>query len=720
MKLIKRLLQIFVIGAISVVLLSGGAALVSTSVAWRLKLLKIKLSGEIPEIPFPLLLRWIRPDSPINLHHLAEVPNVNASITNLFANRESAAAGARSFGRICAECHGDDARGRAGPRTGPNLLAAIGNMTDWKFFSTVKWGRPKTIMMAQPLSDLEIWQICAFLRQSALDAAVGKKDSDAGFSSFQPVSPDMLRSAGQTGEWLTYAGNYAGYRHAIQNRITRHNIQRVRLAWAAQLPSDGGFNESSPIVVGGRMFVTEPPEGVTALNAKTGAVLWEFHRPVPPNIPLCCGLPNKGVAVLGKTVYVETFDAHLLALDAATGAKIWDVEVADWRQGYSMTGAPLAIDDCIVVGVAGGDFGIRGFLSAYLASDGTQQWKFYTVPGPGQPGNETWASDTWQHGGVATWGTGSYDSALRLVYWGTGNPDPVYNSKTRPGNNLYSDSVVALDALTGELRWYYQFTPADDHGWDSTQQPVLADIKWQGQTTPALFLANRNAFFYALDRRTGRFLFAKPFAKQTWASGFTVDGRAILLPGSHPSPAGTVIWPAAGGATNWWPPSFDPNRNLLFVPSADVADILFNIEPPKYHQGRSFLASGFVRAHNLPTTLAIRAIDVSTGQIRWDSTLDTGGAEVPGEMGGVLSTGGDLVFAGYEYEFVALDADTGARLWNTHLGGVIHAAPISYTLAGQQYIAIIGGRTLFVFALPPEDQGTGARVSHTKNKSGQR
>ncbi len=508
MKLVKRLLQIFVVGAISVVLLLGAAAFVSPSVAWRLVLLKVKLSGKIPEIPFRLLLEWARPGSPVNLHHLADVPNVNASITNLFTDGAAAAAGGKNFGRICSQCHGDDALGR----TGPNLLAAIGTMTDWRFFSTVKWGRPKTIMIAQPLTDVEIWQICAFLRKSAVEATVGKKDSEAKISSFQPISPEMLLSAGQTGEWLTYAGNYAGYRHGIQNQINRQNIQRVRLAWAAQLPSDGGFQESSPIVVGDRIFVTQPPEGVTALNAKTGAVLWEFHRPIPPNIPLCCGSPNKGVAVLGKNIYVATFDSHLLALDAATGTKVWDVEVADWHEGYTMTGAPLAIDDRIVIGVAGGDFGVRGFLAAYSASDGAQQWKFYTVPGPGQPGHETWPSEAWEHGGAATWTTGSYDPALGLVYWGTGNPDPVFNLKSRPGDNLYTDSVIALDVRTGELRWYYQFTPADDHGWDATQQPILSEIKWQGQTLPALFLANRNGFFYALDRKTGRFLFARPYA----------------------------------------------------------------------------------------------------------------------------------------------------------------------------------------------------------------
>lgn len=712
MRLIKRLLQVFAIGAIFVVVLSGAAAVVSPSVAWRIAVLEAKLTGKIPEIPFRLMIKWMRPGSPVNLHHLASVPNVNASITNLFTDRESAEAGARRFGRICSQCHGDDARGR----TGPNLLATVGTMPDWKFFSTVKWGRPKTIMTAQPLSDLEIWQVCAFLRQTALDAAVGKKDSDPQFSSYPPVSPDMLRSAGQAGDWLTYAGNYAGYRHAFQNQITRDNIQHVRLAWVAQLPSDGGFQESSPIVVGGRMFVTEPTEGVTALNAKTGAILWQFHRPVPPNIPLCCGLPNKGVAVLGKNVYVATFDSHLLALDAATGAKIWDVEVADWHQGYSMTAAPLAIDDRIVVGIAGGDFGIRGFVTAYAASDGAQLWKFDTVPGPGQPGHETWPADSWQHGGAATWNGGAYDPALGLIYWGTGNPDPVFNPSVRRGDNLYTCSMIALDVRTGQLRWYYQFTPADDHGWDSTQQPVLTDIKWQGQTIPAVVLANRNAFFYALDRRTGRFLFAKPYAKQTWASGFTEAGRPILQPGSHPTPTGAVVSPASNGATNWWAPSFDPKRNLLFVPAADTADIYFNIEGQDYREGRSFLASGFERTPNQPTTLAVRAVDVSTGQLRWNAKLETGGGEVPGEMGGVLSTGGDLVFAGHGDEFEAFDADTGAKLWNTPLGGVVHAAPISYTFADRQYIAIFAGRALFVFALPLEDQRTGTRLLPKRSK----
>jgi len=574
-------------------------------------------------------------------------------------------------------------------------------MSDWKFFSTVRWGRPGTNMVAQPLSEREIWEICAFLRTSALDAAVGNKNPNAGLAPYQPVSPDMLRSAGQTGDWLSYSGNFAGFRHAALSQITRLNVQQLRLAWAAQLPSDGGFQESSPIVVDGRMFVTEPPEGVTALDARTGALLWQFHRALPPsNIPNCCGAPNKGVAVLGKNVYVGTFDGHLLALDAASGAKVWDVVVADWHQGYTITGAPFAFDDRIVMGIAGGDFGVRGFLAAYSAIDGTQQWKFYTIPGPGQPGHETWTEDTWEHGGASTWVTGAYDPALGLIYWGTGNPDPVFYPKSRPGTNLYTCSLIALDARTGALRWYFQFTPSDDHGWDSTQQPVLTDINWQGQSTPALLLANRNGFFYALDRRTGRFLYGRPFAKQTWAAGLGEDGHPIELPSGHASTTGNVVSPASNGATSWWLPSFDPDRHLMFVPSVDSSDTYFNIETQNYFQGRPFLASGFVRAHNVPTTLAVRAIDASSGQIRWDSTLEVGGADVPGEMGGVLSTGGDLVFAGHSSEFDAFDADTGTALWRTPLGGVVHAAPISYAIDNQQYIAILAGRTLFVFNLP--------------------
>ena len=560
-RMAKRLALLGAIVAVAAILLVTAAVYISPSVAWRVRLLREKLSGQIPEIALPQLLKWMRPNSPVNLHHLAYEPDVNVSVTNVVFDGEpsddreaDAVAGGRTFGRTCSSCHGDDARGR----TGPDLLAAIRTMSDWQFFSTVKWGRPKTIMVAQPLSDYDIWHICAFLRESALNSTLGTKDADlaGALPPYQSVSPQMLLSTSQTDNWLTYAGTYAGYRYGEETEITRQNISQLRLAWAAQLPSEGSFQENSPIVVGERMFVTEPGDGVTALDAKTGDILWQFHRALPTDIPPpCCGLPNKGVAVLGDNIYVATFDDHLLALDAATGAKVWDTQVTDYRQGYSMTGAPLAINDRIVVGVAGADLGVRGFLAAYSASDGKQLWRFNTVAGPGEPGSETWPGDTWQHGGGSTWATGSYDPALGLVYWGTGNAAPVFNAKKRDGNNLYTCSLIALDLQTGQLRWYYQFNPSDDHGWDATEQPVLADLSWQGQTIPALFFASRNGFFYVLNRKTGQFLFAKPFAKQTWNSGFTAEGRPILSSTSHPSATGTVISPASNGATNWWPPS---------------------------------------------------------------------------------------------------------------------------------------------------------------------
>lgn len=693
-----RTLIISVLGILAVTLVSVSAGLAPPGVAWRLKVLSAKLTGEIPEIPLLQLIRWMSPGSPVNLYHLSELPNVNTSITNAFDDRQSGRAGALIFARACAQCHGADAQGAIGP----NLLAAIGDLSDWKFLSTVKWGRPNTNMRPVPISELEIWQVEAYLRQTAVDAAVGKKTDS--LPAYQPVTPEMLREAGTTGDWLTYAGNYSGYRYTPEKQINRQNVQSLQLAWAAQLPSDGGPQESSPIVVGERIFVTEPPEGVTALDAKTGTVLWQFHRAIPPNIPLCCGSPNRGLAVLGRNLYVATFDSHLLSLDAANGVTVWDTKVADWHQSFTMTAAPLALDDRIIVGVGGGDFGVRGFLAAYSALDGSELWRFYTVPGPGEPGHETWGGgDAWTHGGAATWVTGAYDAALGLIYWGTGNPGPVFSKKVRPGTNLYSSSVVAVDARTGKLRWYYQFTPSDSHGWDSTEQPVLADIVWQGETVPALLMANRNAFFYALDRRTGRFLFARPFAKQTWASGFTEDGRPIVIPGTDPTQKGTEVSPPLFGATSWWPPAFDPSRRLLFIPSVDSVDTFFSDDNEKFHQGRSYLAGGYLRAHK-PTTLALRAVDVSNGALRWDSTIESGGGEVPGLMGGLLSTGGDLVFAGHEEEFDAYDADTGAVLWSTHLGGRVYAAPVSYRMGAQQYIGVFAGRALFMFTLPRGEQ----------------
>jgi alcohol dehydrogenase (cytochrome c) len=714
MKFLKRAA---VICAIALVLGSSLIAIsivASPEIAWRFTVLKEKLTGQIPEIPLALLIKWMRPGSPVYEGRLANSPNVNVSIVNLHDDAQSAASGAKVYGRTCIECHGDNATGR----TGPSLVAAVHNLTDWKFFSTVKWGRPKTIMMPQPLTELEIWQVYAFVKQTSMDVASAEKTSSPGPAPIHPVTPEMLVSADQSSEWLIYAGNYASHRHSAHSQITPQNVQNLRLAWAAQLNSTEPSLESTPIVSGGRMFVTQSPEGVTALDVRTGASLWEFHRPVPDNIPLCCGAQNRGIALLNDTVYVGTLDAHLIALDANTGKKRWDVTVGKWQDGYSMTGAPLAIEDRIVVGVGGGDFGIRGFVAAFSASDGALQWKFYTTPGKGEPGNETWVGDGWQHGGAATWSTGAYDPQLGLIYWGTGNPAPVYTTENRAAGSLFSCSVVAIEARTGKLRWYYQFTPADDHDWDATQQLILADIPWRGATQHVLFQANRNGFFYLLERQTGKYLDAKPFAKQTWASGFSPEGRAIVRQDSHPSRTGSVVWPAAGGATNWWPTSFDPHRKLLFVPSVDAASIYFHDQVPEFHVGKNYSGSSYQRTANVPVTIAIRAIDVSTGDLRWNLTLASGGENVRGEMGGMLSTDAGLVFGAYAGKFFALDSDTGKRIWDTPLGAIIHAPPITYLVDGVQYISLVAGRSVFTFTLPNAAHTPGQVALAAKPASG--
>jgi alcohol dehydrogenase (cytochrome c) len=707
----RRIAQFLVLPIVAITLAAFVGYFLSPPIAWRVRLFTEKLTGQIPQIPFPQLVKWSLPRSPVNLYWLSSMPNVNASITNPFDDRASGVRGERIFGQVCASCHGNN----AGGGVGPNLIAVIAGLSDWQFFSTVKWGRPGTLMRAQPLSDLEIWQIEAFMRQAALDAAIGKKYPGNSIAAYQPVTTEMLIASAQGGDWLTYSGDSAGTRHSPLTEITPANVGALRLAWVAQLPTDDR-GESTPIVVGPWMFVTEQPEGVTALDASTGNVLWQFHRTLPDGIPQCCGEPNRGVAAFGQDVYVETFDAHLIALSAATGAVLWDTTVADWHQGYSLTSAPLVADGRIVAGVAGGDMGVRGFISAYSASTGSPLWRFYTVPAPGQPGSNTWNGDSWKHGGAAAWFGGAYDPKLGLIYFGTGNPGPIFSYQQRLGDNLYSDSLVALDVRTGKLRWYYQFTPADAHGWDSTEQPILANINWRGQDTAALLLANRNGFFYALDRRTGHFLFAKAFAKQTWAAGFDAGGRPIRLPNSDPTPNGMVISPPASGATSWWSPSFDAALDLVFVPSVDSADLMFANKETEFNRGRLFLGSGYERAPDQPTTLALRAIDAATGQIRWNAIIDRGGGETPEEMGGVLSTAGGVLFAAHGSEFDAYDSATGTVLWRTPLGSAIRAAPIAYAIAGQQYVVLLAGRTLFAFSLPSgevfPERGSASKAKH--------
>jgi alcohol dehydrogenase (cytochrome c) len=412
-------------------------------------------------------------------------------------------------------------------------------------------------------------------------------------------------------------------------------------------------------------------------------------------------MPNRGVAVLGQTIFVATIDSYLVALDANTGKQRWIVKVADYHDGYTMTGAPLALKDRVVVGVAGGEFGIRGFLAAYDLAGGKPLWKFNTVPGPDEPGHETWTGDSWKTGGAPTWTTGAYDAQQDLLFWGTGNPSPEFQASVRSGDNLFSNSVIALDAKTGRLRWFYQFTPSDEHDWDANQQPILADIDWHGSKRAVVLWANRNAFFYALDRKTGEFLFAKPFVKQTWNEGFDAKGRPRASSSARPSAAGTLLWPAIMAATNWWPPSYDASRQLVYVPCSEAAGIYFQSEQIKYRKGERFEGSAAsYYSHNFPATAYVKAIDARSGEIRWQALLASGSENFVWTVGGVLSTQGGVVFAGYRDYFRAFDADTGKDLWKVNLGARVRGSPISFQLDGRQYIAVAAGHSMFAFSLP--------------------
>jgi alcohol dehydrogenase (cytochrome c) len=692
-RLLLTLLAVLIVLGVAAVEL---ARRISPEVAWRVAVVSAKLRGDVPDLRWSALLTWLRPGSPVYLAPVAENTNLHAAIQNILIQDPHVQRGRDLFLKTCGACHGSDGRGNSGP----SLIEAVSHKSDWNFLSTVKWGRAGTPMQAQPLDDLSIWEIHAYLRKAALGANATSATQSTGRAPVDVAGNRIVDADNTPDQWLTYAGNYGGHRHSRLAEITKATVKDLRIAWVAQLrPADREL-QVSPLVADGVMYVTESGESVVALDAAGGRALWTYRRQAPAGLSLCCGMPNRGVALLGKTVYFATIDAHLVALDADSGRPRWDVAVADYRDGYSMTSAPLALPDRVVVGVAGGEFGARGLLAAY-DPDGHLLWKFNTVPGPGEPGHDSWSGDSWRTGGAPTPTTGAYDAARDLVIWGTGNPSPVYRGTDRKGDNLYSNSVIALDAKRGTLKWYYQFTPHDEHDWDSNQQPVLADIRWNGAVRPVVLWANRNGFFYALDRTNGAFLFAKPFTKQTWNVGFDEKGRPRMANAARPSAEGTVVWPAVMAATNWWPPSYDATRNLVFVPSSDAAGTYFRGDAERHERGARF--EGGAATHyspNLPTAASVKAIDASTGATRWRAVLGADSDDFVWTVGGVLSTAGGVAFAGYREYFYALDSDTGKELWKINLGARVRGSPIAYALSGRQYIAVGAGRSLFTFALP--------------------
>jgi alcohol dehydrogenase (cytochrome c) len=547
-------------------------------------------------------------------------------------------------------------------------------------------------------------------RTRLLNAAIAIAGAFALTSNAHAVTyDDILNAESNPQNWLTYNGDYMSQRHSRLDQINRDNVGDLELKWLLQNQVFGAW-QSNPIIVDGIMYVTERPNDVMAVDAETGRVFWMYRHTPAPNTQVCCGANNRGVAVLGDKVFTGTLDGRLIALDRVTGKPVWNVEVGDVNRAYSVTMAPLAVKDKVIVGVGGGEYGIRGYVVAYDADTGEQAWKFYTIPGPGKPGHETWEGDDWEHGGAPVWITGSFDPELNLVYWGVGNPGPDWNAGQRPGDNLYSDSAIALDVDTGELKWHFQFTPNDAYDYDAVQVPVLVDREWEGEPRKLMLWANRNGYFYVLDRATGEFLLGNPFVKVNWSSGLDENGRPIQTP----QPEGMPTWPGNQGGTNWYPPSYSPRTDLFYFSAWEDYATIYRAVEQEYVPGQQFLGGGFtVKApvHGAPTIgigrtspinywtdevghAALMAMDPDTGEAVWQyDQFDVSDS-------GMLTTASDLLFTGgREGYFHALDARTGKLLWKVNLGGQIVMAPVTYMVDGVQYVTVISGHAMATFAL---------------------
>jgi alcohol dehydrogenase (cytochrome c) len=504
----------------------------------------------------------------------------------------------------------------------------------------------------------------------------------------------IVRAEAEPANWLTYAGSYKSQRYSQLDQITRRNVGQLKPAWVYQIRQPG-LIETSPIVVDGVMYMTEPPSTVTALDARTGRILWSWSPNIPTDVIVIGSPPvNRGVAVLDDLVFVGTIAGHLAALDARSGALRWDVVVDDNKLGYYLTLAPLAVDGKVIVGVSGAEAGIRGFIDAYDAKSGKRLWRTHTVPAPGEPGSETWGgNDSWKNGGGSTWLTGSYDPELNLLYWATGNPGPDWNGDNRPGDNLYTDSLLALNPIDGKIKWHFQFTPHDVHDWDSNETTILVDAAVNGRDRKLVVQANRNAFYYVLDRVTGEFISGTAYANQTWAERLDARGRPVRKPGLEPSISGVLVFPNVQGASNWYSPSYSPQTKLFYQTAREMGSIFFKGEAV-YKPGQGFTGGGGRAINGDEAWSAVRALDVTTGKLKWEFRLLSPG------WSSLLSTAGGLVFGGTdEGNFFALDADTGKPLWDTQLGAAVRGIPISFAVDGKQYVAISAGFALFVYGL---------------------
>ena len=512
----------------------------------------------------------------------------------------------------------------------------------------------------------------------------------------------LVNAAAEPHNWLMYWGNYQSTHYSPLNQIDGANVPRLQVAWTFPMHGDSVL-EATPLVVDGVMYVTQPGV-VAALDARTGRQLWRYTRQQKQRNPNEINPFNRGVTILDNRLFVGTLDAALVAVDAATGQPLWETQVADTMLGYSITSPPLVTRTQVIVGITGGEFGARGFLDAYDAATGQRQWRWYAVPGPGEFGNDTWLGDSWKQGGSPMWLTGSYDAGLDLIYWTVGNPGPQIDRSVRGElDNLFSDSVVAIDAKTGRRKWHYQFTPNDGHDWDSCQAVVLVDRAWKGQNRKLLLHADRNGHFYVLDRVTGEFLSATPFIYTNWVEHFDAKGRPKQVPGSNSSAAGSFfVYPTLGGGTNFQAPSYSPRTNWFYLAYSEAGQRYISTPEP-FEQGKMYIGRVTAVGSDVgpkpgepARSAGIKALDPDTGKTMWDFKMARGSL-----ANGVLATAGDLVFGSIpDGNLVALDAKTGAPRWHFQTNAASAASPMSYSVAGRQFVAIAAGNVVYAFSLP--------------------
>ena len=701
MRTVTRRVKRVIAFAVPLVLL-GLAVLIAFEFRWGAVVVLRKSIGMLPEVSWADLANITRSGSHFYLRPLARSGNPYTSVANPYVENEDGRRGEQLFAYHCTRCHGPDAKGGLGPALVDRSFTH--GDSDWAVYRTITQGVPGTAMQGGFIEGADVWRVIGYLRRLDQSRSAQPESAPGAAEVARDAAPEvpyprLLQSSSGTGEWLLPGGSYDGRRFARDTQINVGNVARLNVNWVHQFSATewlkDGSNQSVPVVVGDYMYVTVSSGGVYALDPRSGEQIWRYSRPVPADFRSCCLPANRGVAVLGRRVYFGTMDAHLIALDSTTGKVQWDQKVEEYTAGYSITSAPLPINDLIITGVAGGEFPTRGFIAAYDAATGALRWRFKTIPEPGEPGHETWGGESWKTGGAPTWGAGTYDPELGLLYWGVGAAAPDFAASLRPGDNLYSNSLIALNAATGKLIWYFQFLPADDHDWDSIQTPSLIDVRDNGGDEKLLGVANRGGFFYLLDRRTGRFIHGAPFVQQTWAVGLSSSGRPIRAANSSPSVHGTLLRPSWYGATNWWPSAFSPQTGLYYVDAEEGAGLfllnsLVKPKPGLRYTGGEGSLSDF--------SSWVKAIDPLTGAVRWERRNSTTSFA---PRGGLLATAGGLLFGSDGTRLYALDAASGRELWSFNTGGHISAAPMSFELSGRQFIAVVAGQDVVTFALPP-------------------